>query len=179
MCLLFFRPDGVDGHGKPSSSSKPQLQSLMEHTRLKNMAICKRKLPQNLSVQDLVKAINALDVNILNMDTVELLQRMVPLEEEIKKYREFTSSGKNVEELTEEDRLMRQFSVIERMKVKLQIMSFMSTFNENLKAVKPQVVTVAEASKSLRHSKKMKRVLELILGNQITIFSVFLKKLEY
>ena len=62
----------------------------MEHTRLKNMAICKRKLPQNLSVQDLVKAINALDVNILNMDTVELLQRMVPLEEEIKKYREFT-----------------------------------------------------------------------------------------
>ena len=78
------------------------------------MAICKRKLP-NLSIQDLVKAINALDVNTLNMDTVELLQRMVPLDDEIKKYREFRG---NVDDLTEEDRLMRQFSVIERMKIK-------------------------------------------------------------
>ena len=51
---------------------------------------------------------------------------------------------------------MRQFSVIERMKVKLQIMSFMSTFDECLKMVKPQVDTVAVAAKSLRHSKKMK-----------------------
>ena len=42
------------------------------------------------------KAINALDVNILNMDTVELLQRMVPLEEEIKKYREFNVYAKNI-----------------------------------------------------------------------------------
>merc|ERR1712150_101319 len=135
-----------------------------EHTRLKNMAICKRKLPQNLSLQDLVKAINALDIKTLNMDTVELLQRMVPVDDEIKKYREYTCAGKNIAELSEEDQLMRQFSVIERMKVKLQIMSFMSTFDECLKMVKPQVDTVAVASKSLRHSKKMKKVLELILA---------------
>ena len=75
---------------------KPQLLSLMEHTRLKNMAICKRKLPQHLSVQDLVKAINALDIKTLNMDTVELLQRMVPVEDEIKKYREYSSLGKQI-----------------------------------------------------------------------------------
>ena len=73
-------------------------------------------------------------------------------------------SGKNIADLSEEDQLMRQFSVIERMKVKLQIMSFMSTFEECLKMVKPQVDTVAVAAKSLRHSKKMKKVLELILG---------------
>ena len=98
---LIFRVDEVEGPKKPSSN-KPQLLSLMEHTRLKNMAICKRKLPQNLSIQDLVKAINALDVNTLNMDTIELLQRMVPLDDEIKKYRDFTTSGKNIEELSED-----------------------------------------------------------------------------
>ena len=41
----------------------------MEHTRLKNVAICKRKLPQNLSISELVKAINALDIQIINNET--------------------------------------------------------------------------------------------------------------
>ena len=62
------------------------------------MAICKRKLPQNLSLQDLVKAINALDIKTLNMDIVELLQRMVPVDDEIKKYREYTSAGMKIGE---------------------------------------------------------------------------------
>ena len=66
--------------------SAPQLDSLMEHTRLKNMAICRRKLPP-LATPDLVRAINALDIQTLNQDTVELLQRMVPQEAEIKAYR--------------------------------------------------------------------------------------------
>ena len=94
MCIDFlsnyyFR-DEIDN---PTKEKKIEKLSLMEHTRLKNMAICKRKLPQNLSLQDLVKAINALDIKTLNMDTVELLQRMVPVDDEIKKYREYTSAG--------------------------------------------------------------------------------------
>ena len=80
----------------PTKEKKIEKLSLMEHTRLKNMAICKRKLPQNLSLQDLVKAINALDIKTLNMDTVELLQRMVPVDDEIKKYREYTSAGMSI-----------------------------------------------------------------------------------
>ena len=140
-----------------------QLDTLMEHTRLKNMAICRRKLPP-IPVPEMVKAINALDTATLNVETVELLQRMVPLEVEVKAYREYTMAGKDVEKLTDEDKLMRQFSAVERFATKLQIMSFMASFDENIKMVKPQVDTVAVASKSLRSSKKMKRVLELILA---------------
>ena len=73
-------------------------------------------------------------------------------------------AGKDIEKLTEEDRLMRQFAAVERFGTKLQIMSFMTNFDENIKNVKPQVDTLSVAAKSLRNSKKMKRILELILA---------------
>ena len=68
----------------------------MEHTRLKNIAICRRKLPQNLSISDLVKAINALDTKTISNDTIELLQRMIPVEAEVKAYREYSVAGKDI-----------------------------------------------------------------------------------
>lgn len=152
----------ADNAATPKKMPVKQLDTLMEHTRLKNMAICKRKLP-DIPTSDLIRAINALDTQTLSMDAIELLQRMVPLDVEIKAYREYNMAKKDVENLTEEDRIMRQFSCVERFATKLQIMAFMSSFEENVKMVKPQVNAITLASKSLRQSKKMKRVLELIL----------------
>ena len=117
-----------------------------------------------MGTPELIKAINALDTDKLSMETVELLQRMIPVEAEIKAYREYSAAGKDLEKLTEEDRLMRQFCAVERFATKLQIMSFMSSFDENVRLVKPQAETVCLASKSLRNSKKMKKILELILA---------------
>lgn len=79
-------------------------------------------------------------------------------------YREYNSSGKDIEKLTEEDRLMRQFSAVERFATKLQIMAFMATFEDNCKNVRPQINAINIASKSLRQSQKMKKILELILA---------------
>ena len=112
----------------------------------------------------MIRAVNALDTTALSMDMVELLQRMIPLEVEVKAYREYNAAGKDVEKLTEEDRLMRQFACVERFGTKLQIMSFMASFEDNVKNVKPQIDTVMIASKSLRGSKKMKKILEFILA---------------
>ena len=53
--------------------------------------------------------------------------------------REYNAAKKDVEKLTEEDKLMRQFSCIERFATKLQIMAFMASFEETMKALKPQV----------------------------------------
>ena len=150
----------VDGG---TMNNKKQYETLLEHTRLKNMAICKRKLPA-IPTQELVRAVNALDTQALSIETIELLQRMVPLEAEIKAYREHNAQKKDPEDLTEEDRLMRQFSCVERFGTKLQIMAFMSSLDENLKTVKPQINAISIASKSLRQSKNMKKMLELILA---------------
>ena len=53
--------------------------------------------------------------------------------------REYNAAKKDVEKLTEEDKLMRQFSCIERFATKLQIMAFMASFEETIKGLKPQV----------------------------------------
>jgi hypothetical protein len=47
----------------------PQLDSLMEHTRLKNVAICKRRLPQ-MAPADLIANINALDGSSIGLDAI-------------------------------------------------------------------------------------------------------------
>ena len=83
---------------------------------------------------------------------------------EIKAYRDYHNEKKDIELLTEEDRLMRQFSCVERFGTKLQIMAFMSTFEDSVKMLKPQVLAINIASKSLRASTKLKKVLELILA---------------
>ena len=140
------------------------MDSLLEHTRLKNVAICRRKLPTNLPISEIIRAINGLDIQVLSCETIELLKRMIPLEEEVKAYREYNSARKDPENLTEEDRLMRQFSCVERFATKLQIMLFMSTFNEEIQSLKPQIDAISLASKSVKNSKKFKKILELILA---------------
>ena len=79
--------DEIDN--RKQSVKAPKLDSLMEHTRLRNIAICKRKLPPSVRVQDIVRGINALDIQTLNIEIVELLHRMIPEEAEIKAYREY------------------------------------------------------------------------------------------
>ena len=61
--------DTTDGRSKDSKPDapepqKPKLKSLMEHTRLRNIAICTRKLPQ-MPIPELIKAINSLDIKVL------------------------------------------------------------------------------------------------------------------
>ena len=90
-----------------STIKTPQLKSLMEHTRLKNVAIVKRRLPA-MSLEEIIVAVNNLDNSALSMDAIELLQRTEPNTDEIKAYREYNLQKKDIMELTEEDRLDRE-----------------------------------------------------------------------
>ncbi len=83
---------------------------------------------------------------------------------QVKAYREYNTARKDPDLLTEEDRLMRQFACVERFATKLQIMAYMSTFEDSVRGLKPQVNSITLASKSLKNSKRIKRVLEIILA---------------
>jgi len=158
--------DSVDNAGNTAtikSVKSSQLDSLMEHTRLKNVAICKRKLP-HMSPEDLLANINALDSAALGLDAIELLQRITPTTEEIKLYREYAASKKDPEKLTEEDRFMSRLARIERLGVKLEIMSFMTTFFDLAHAIKPRIEAIYLASRSTKTSKKFQKILEIILA---------------
>lgn len=152
--------DTLDGTAK--GPKMPKLETLLDNTRLKNVAICKRRL--TVPLDEMIVAINALDNSAVNIDITELLQRIVPSPEEVKLYTEYQFHKKDLMKLTEEDRLMARLSRVQRLATKLDIMAFMSTFYEHLHAVRPRIEAIILASKSTRQAKKFKKILEIILA---------------
>ncbi|XP_034171161.1 formin-like protein isoform X3 [Osmia lignaria lignaria] len=141
---------------------KPENVSLLEHTRLRNIAISRRKM--EMPVEKVIMAVNALDLKILSLENVELLQRMVPTDQEIKAYREYIIEKKNVNLLTEEDKFLMQLGKVERISTKLSIMNYIGNFFDNLHLITPQIHAVISASSTVKSSKKLRAVLEIILA---------------
>ncbi|XP_014471833.1 PREDICTED: formin-like protein CG32138 isoform X3 [Dinoponera quadriceps] len=141
---------------------KPENVSLLEHTRLRNIAISRRKM--EMPVEKVIMAVNALDLKVLSLENVELLQRMVPTDQEIKAYREYIIEKKNVNLLTEEDKFLMQLGKVERIPTKLSIMNYIGNFFDNLHLITPQIHAVISASSSVKSSKKLRAVLEIILA---------------
>ena len=90
------------------------------------------------------------------MDAIHLFQT--------KAYREYIIEKKNVNLLTEEDKFLLQLSKIERLSTKLAIMSYIGNFFDNAHLIAPQVHAVISASSSVKGSKKLRAVLEIILA---------------
>ncbi|KAG7209151.1 hypothetical protein KM043_015292 [Ampulex compressa] len=141
---------------------KPENVSLLEHTRLRNIAISRRKM--EMPVEKVIMAVNALDLKVLSLENVELLQRMVPTDQEIKAYREYIIEKKNVNLLTEEDKFLMQLGKVERISTKLSIMNYIGNFFDNLHLITPQIHAVISAASSVKSSKKLRAVLEIILA---------------
>lgn len=78
-----------------------------------------------------------LDLKQLSLENVELLQRMVPTEQETKAYREYINEKKNINMLTEEDKFLLQLTKVERISAKLSIMSYIGNFYDNLHLIAP------------------------------------------
>ncbi|KAF6209241.1 hypothetical protein GE061_014986 [Apolygus lucorum] len=146
---------------------KPDLISLLEHNRLRNIAISKRKI--NVAVDQIARAVTSLDLRLIPLDTVELLQKMIPNEAEAKKYKKYLEDKKDINLLTEEDRLLLELNKIANVQNKLNILQYMGNFNENLNLIAPQIEILKLTSKSVRQSMKFKGVLELVLaiGNYV------------
>nr|CAI5851444.1 unnamed protein product [Callosobruchus analis] len=141
---------------------KPENVTLLEHTRLRNIAISRRKL--EMTPEKVINAINTLDLKQLSLENVELLQRMVPTEQENKAYREYINEKKNVNLLTEEDKFLLQLTKVERISAKLSIMSYIGNFFDNLHLVTPQIHAIISSSNSVKNSKRLRSVLEIILA---------------
>ncbi|XP_076328093.1 LOW QUALITY PROTEIN: formin-like protein [Tachypleus tridentatus] len=145
----------------------PEKITMLEHNRLRNVAISRRKL--ELSNEEVVRAVSALDLNTLNQEYVELLLRMVPNDKEVKAYREYEKQKRPVDGLTDEDKFLLSLTRVERLNQKLNIMSYIGSFDENIELLTPQVHSIITASRSTKNSKKIRKLLEIILafGNYI------------
>ncbi|XP_046965596.1 formin-like protein isoform X1 [Vanessa cardui] len=141
---------------------RPDTVSLLEHARLRNIAISRRKL--DTPVEKVIAAIHTLDLKQLPLESVEILQRMVPTESEQKAYKEYVAEKKNVNQLTEEDKFLMQLAKVERISAKLSIMSYMGNFYDNIHLITPQIHAIISGSSSVKSSQKLRNVLEIILA---------------
>ncbi|XP_041036273.1 formin-like protein 3 isoform X2 [Carcharodon carcharias] len=136
--------------------------TLLEANRAKNLAITLRKAGK--TTEEICRAIQMYDLKTLPLDFVECLNRFLPLENEVKLLRQYEKERKPLDELSNEDRFMLQFSKIERLPQRMTIMTFVGNFSENIQMLNPQLNAIIAASASIKTSQKLKRMLEIILA---------------
>lgn len=90
-----------------------------------------------MNPETVIKAINNLELKILSLENVELLQKMIPTEQESKLYKDFVIEKKNVSMLTEEDKFMLNLTKVERIGSKLSIMNYMGNFFDSIHLISP------------------------------------------
>uniref|UniRef100_A0A8C7Y876 Formin-like 3 n=1 Tax=Oryzias sinensis TaxID=183150 RepID=A0A8C7Y876_9TELE len=136
--------------------------TLLDANRSKNLAITLRKA--NKTTEEICKAIEKFDLKALPVDFVECLMRFLPTEAEVKVLRQYERERRPLDQLAEEDRFMLLFSKIERLTQRMNIITFVGNFADNISLLTPQLNAVIAASGSVKSSPKLKRVLEIILA---------------
>jgi hypothetical protein len=143
-------------------AKKTEHVSLLDAQRQRNMAISRRKIDMNLT--QIARAINNLDMAALQSEQVDILQHFIPTEQELKAFASYVDSGKDIRLLSDEDQFLYALTKVERLSQKLNIMSFVANFGDTYKNLLPQINAVSSASLSIKQSKKLKKLLEVVLA---------------
>ncbi|KAM9785523.1 formin-like protein 3 [Neosynchiropus ocellatus] len=136
--------------------------TLLDPNRSKNLAITLRKA--NRSSEEICRAIEKFDLKALPVDFMECLMRFLPTEAEAKALRQYERERRPPDQLAEEDRFMLLFSKIERLTQRMNIITFVGNFADNVNMLTPQLNAIIAASASVKSSPKLKRMLEIILA---------------
>uniref|UniRef100_H3A5F3 Formin like 1 n=1 Tax=Latimeria chalumnae TaxID=7897 RepID=H3A5F3_LATCH len=148
---------------KAKSVQKPPSKvTLIEANRAKNLAITLKK--GGLSTDDICGAIETFELQSLSLDFLELLVRFIPSEYELKLIQQYEKDQKPLEDLSDEDRFMIQFSKIPRLSLRINIMTFVGNFSDTVQLLTPQLNAIIAASMSIKSSAKLKNILEIILA---------------
>ncbi|KFO90360.1 Formin-like 3, partial [Buceros rhinoceros silvestris] len=134
--------------------------TLLDANRAKNLAITLRKAGK--TADEICKAIHVWSLRSLPAQSI--LMRSLPTENEVKVLRLYERERKPIENLSDEDRFMMQFSKIERLMQKMTIMAFIGNFAESIQMLTPQLHAIIAASVSIKSSQKLKKILEIILA---------------
>lgn len=77
------------------------------------------------------------NLDLLNSDFLELLERFIPSDYELKLIEKFEREGRPLLELSEEERFMVAFSKIPRLSQRISTLTFMGNFSESIMLLKP------------------------------------------
>uniref|UniRef100_A0A8B9HAL5 Formin-like 1a n=1 Tax=Astyanax mexicanus TaxID=7994 RepID=A0A8B9HAL5_ASTMX len=170
---LFAENFKTKAQGPPADLSKlkvkaqkaPTKVSLLEANKAKNLAITLRKAcmsPDKIctAIETYVQHLNT----ALSLDFLELLERFIPSDYEMKLLQNYEKEGRSLEDLAEEDRFMISFGKIKRLSQRINTLTFMGNFSDTIKRLQPQLDSIIAASISLKSSTKLKKILEVILA---------------
>uniref|UniRef100_A0A672L5N3 Formin like 1 n=1 Tax=Sinocyclocheilus grahami TaxID=75366 RepID=A0A672L5N3_SINGR len=136
--------------------------ALLEPNRAKNLAITLRK--GGMSTAQICTAIQSYNLDLLNSDFLELLERFIPSDYELRLIEKYEHEGRPLLELSEEDRFMMAFSKTPRLAQRISTLTFMGNFSESILLLKPQLNAIIASSMSIKSSSKLKKILEIILA---------------
>ncbi|XP_029913925.1 formin-like protein 1 isoform X2 [Myripristis murdjan] len=157
------QPADLSNKKKKSASVKaPSKVSLIDANKAKNLAITLRKA--GMSPSGICTAIDTYDQQALSLDFLELLERFIPSDFEMKLLLNYEKEGRPIDEMCDEDQFMLRFGKIPRLTQRINVLTFMGNFPETVKRLQPQLNSIIAASMSIKSSDKLKKILEIILA---------------
>ncbi|KAI3690439.1 hypothetical protein L2E82_48464 [Cichorium intybus] len=158
-------------------SENPQLKGLrLVHSERANR--CNILLQDiNLPLNDIIKAILALDSSAMSVDQVYDLNKFCPTNEEMKMLKSYTSVKKVLGEC---EKFFLECARIPRIDSKLQVFAFTITFSRRIKIFKDTLNIIKYATKEIRESTKLAKIMQIILklGNKLNAGSARGFKIE-
>lgn len=82
-------------------------------------------------------SVHRYDLRALSLDFLELLERFIPTDYEMKLIQDFEHEGRAPDNLSEEDRFMRRFGKIPRLPQRISTLTFMGNFPESVQLIQP------------------------------------------
>lgn len=98
-----------------------------------------------MTIDAVTQGINMLDLKQISLENVEILQKMIPTEQEVKAYKEYIIEKKDPNLLTDEDKFIMHLTKIERISSKLAIMNYMGNFFDSVHLISPVRIEVHQS----------------------------------
>uniref|UniRef100_UPI00358F7C6A formin-like protein 2 n=2 Tax=Myxine glutinosa TaxID=7769 RepID=UPI00358F7C6A len=147
-------------HKKQKSSGRA---SVLDSNRSNNLSITLRR--SALSAEQICQAVQTFNLPTLSLDFVECLSRFVPTDSETRTLRDAESAALlDGSSLCPEDHFMLLFGRVKRLKQRLDILSLLGNFTDMFTQFSPNIDALIAASRSIKSSEKMKKILELVLA---------------
>ncbi|XP_028967542.1 disheveled-associated activator of morphogenesis 1 [Galendromus occidentalis] len=141
-------------------SNKIKELSVIDPRRAQNCQILLTRL--KLSNEEIVSCLLSMDSKEqLQKDMIEQMLKFVPTLEERTSLEEHSHE---LELLAKADRFLYEVGKIVHYEQRLKTLCYKKTFKEKLNDIKPKIVAVTEASKDLQRSRRLRRLLELVLA---------------
>ncbi|XP_066141423.1 disheveled-associated activator of morphogenesis 1 [Euwallacea fornicatus] len=160
-----YQKNGVANDGsiedlRQLGKNKTKILSVIDSRRAQNCTILLSKL--KMSDEDIIKTILSMDSKEnLPIDMVEQLLKFTPTPEECGLLEEHSDE---IDSLARADRFLYEISKVPHYEQRLRSLHYKKRFQVTLNEILPRITSVMEASREVSRSRRLRRLLEIVLA---------------